>query len=139
MEELERLEQKKKNRNRYIGSVVSAGIVSLAVMAYRGLFGGDLTTGETMMILSDGFFVTGALFLGLGLLMWVGGEGMFDMLGFGVKLVFDVAFKHEWENYRDYKARKAEKEKVPVGYLTWVGLGGILLAAVFTGLFYVYA
>ena len=138
MDEFERLEELKKTRRRYLGSLIAGVIISVAEMGYRGLFGGGNTTADIMMILSDSFFVAGTMLLGVGLLMWVAGEGMFDMLTFGVKLLWDVAYKHEWESYRDYKARKAEKPKGQVGYLTWVGAAFIALGAVFTGLFYLY-
>lgn len=138
MDEFDRLEQRKKTRRLYLGSVLSLVIIAVAIMSYRGLFAGGNTTAGIMMILSDSFFVAGTVLLGVGLLMWVAGEGMFDMLSFGVKLIWDVAYKHEWESYRDYKARKAEKPKAKVGYLTWVGAAGILIGAVFTGLFYLY-
>lgn len=139
MDEFEKLEERKKTTKQYVGSVISGLLISVAIMSYRGLFAGGHATADVMMILSDGFFVAGTVLLGVGLLMWVAGEGMFDMLGFGVKLVWDVAVHHEWESYRDYKARKSEKPKMKVGFLTFVGTAFILLGALFTGLFYMYA
>lgn len=130
------MEEKQKTFKQYAGSAVTGLIIAVAMMWGRGLFAEGNTTQEIMMILSDSFFVPGTVLLGMGLLMWVAGEGMFDMLGFGVKLIWDVAYKHEWESYRDYKARKSEKPKMKVGFMTLVGLGFILLGAVFTGLYY---
>lgn len=138
MDEFEKMEERRKTAKQYAGSALSGLLISLAIMGYSGLFSGGNTTAGIMMILSDAFFVSGTVLLGVGLLMWVAGEGMFDMLGFGVKLVWDVTVHHEWESYRDYKARKSAKPRVKVGFLTFVGTAFILLGAMFTGLFYLY-
>ena len=124
---------------RYLYAILGGLAAAVYLMYYEGLFVGGLDAATVMMMLSDAFFIPGAVMLGVGLLVWVAGEGMFDMMAYGVKLLWDVAFKHEWESYHDYRSRKAEKEKMKVGFLTWVGLAFILLGAVFTGLFFVFA
>lgn len=130
------MEENNSTLKQYLGSAIGGLIVAVAMMWGRGLFEGGHTMQQIMVILSDSFFVPGTILLGVGLLMWVAGEGMFDMLGFGVKLIFDVAFKHEWESFYDYKLRKAEKPRLKVGFMTLVGLGYLLVGVLFTGLYY---
>lgn len=137
--DMEERERRVKKVRRYLIALLAALAISAAMMHSTGLFVGGHTMATVMMLLSDAFFVPGVILLGFGLLMWVAGEGMFDMMSYGVKLLWDVAYKHEWESFRDYRMRKAEKERTPVGHLILVGLVFVLLGALFTGLFYVYA
>jgi len=124
---------------RYLYAITGGSAVTIYLMYYQGLFvkGHDLAT--SMMMLSDAFFIPGAIMVGLGLLIWVAGEGVFDMMIYGVKLLWDVAFKHEWESFRDYQSRKAEKEKNKVGFLIYVGLTFLVIGGAFTGLFFVFS
>ena len=136
--DMEERDRRIKAVRRYLITVMAALAISVALMYYEGLFVGGHSMATAMMMLSDAFFIPGVILLGFGLLMWVAGEGMFDMMSYGVKLLWDVAYKHEWESFRDYRMRKAEKERTPVWHLVLVGLAFVLLGAVFTGLFFVF-
>ena len=137
MDENER-QERIKVVTRYLYTILGGGAAAVYLMYYQGLFVGGLDTATVMMMLSDAFFLPGAAILGVGLLVWVAGEGMFDMMAYGVKMLWDVAYKHEWETYHDYRVRKGKKEKMNAGFLIFVGLAFVLLAAVFTGLFYLF-
>ncbi len=121
-------------------TALAGGAASFGLMVWRGLFAGGNSLADVMMILADGFFVVGVLMTCFGCMMWLSGEGMFDMVRYAGKMLVGFALRHsnKKESYRDYKKKMAEKEK-PQGNFTalvWVGLGFVALSLVFTWLFF---
>jgi hypothetical protein len=109
--------------------------VVLAMLLATGAFGGDLTTQERVKKFSDAFFTVGGLTLCFGVLMWVAGEGMFDMISYGIRMLFRVRFHEKNETYAEYRERKRGKKGgsclyavVPGAILTAVA---VVLAVVF--------
>lgn len=121
----------------YLITTAIGAVLTIWILFARGVFAGYMPAATLMKALSDGFFVPGVLITGVGLLVWVAGEGTFDIMAYGVKLLWDV-FRNEWESFHDYKARKGEKGKPAVSFILHVGVLFLLLAGVFTGLFYAF-
>lgn len=82
--------------------------------------------------LSDGFFVSAVIFVGLGGLFWVSTTGFFDIFSYGFKSLF-VLFSplkkvKEFPHYYDYKCEKdAKREGKPITHTVLV-VGLICLA-----------
>jgi hypothetical protein len=85
-----------------------------------------------MQAVSDGFFVTGLIFTGFGLLLWISTTGVLDIITYGFKsllYLFTPYQKSKDEGgFYEYKLEKAAKRKaVPFEYL-WLGLGWIVVS-----------
>jgi len=67
--------------------------------------------------LSDGFFVVGMLYTGLGILVWISATGFFDIMGYAVRslLVLFTPFRQPKEHmsYFDYKQIRDSKREKP--------------------------
>lgn len=86
--------------------------------------------------LSDAFMIPGTVMLCLGALLFVAGNGVFDMLNYGVAKVLLLirSEKHRAEHpktYYDYQQEKAARRPRGYAYLLWTGLGFLLIALVF--------
>ena len=102
-------------------------LVVLAMLLTTGAFGSELTTQERVKKFSDAFFTVGGLTLCFGLLMWVAGEGTFDMLKYGIRMLFRVRFHEKNETYAEYRERKRGKRG---GTCLYAVVPGALLTAV---------
>lgn len=93
-----------------------AGLIMLA----RGIVTAESTT-DRLLCVCDGFSVSGVLFLCLGLMLWIAGEGSFDILAYAVKKglhhILPIGGMESVESFYDYKKKKAERseEKAPAG------------------------
>ncbi len=75
--------------------------------------------------LCDAFFIAGVVVTGCGGLHFVSNQGMFDLMGFSVRLLFHIHWpwtaprtKDEGkETFVDYKERKRAQRKSPAGGL----------------------
>ena len=116
---------------KYLITFGVGAILSLIVMNSKDLFTQtDLAT--IYHILSDSFFVSGVLLGGLGLLVFVSNEGVFDILVFGTKQFFGFFRKDKEQKYADfyeYKEAKAQR-KLKFGSILVCGAFFILLAVV---------
>jgi hypothetical protein len=94
---------------------------------------------QIIRILSDSFFLPGALFVGVALIGWMGSKGTFDIFGYSMRSLFSM-FKREsyyqrQETFYDYRTAKDENRKPFNLPMIVVGLAfmiiGILLSIVF--------
>lgn len=100
---------------------VSAGLAfSIVVAAVRGVFTSD-SAKQTLQCLTDGSFVSAIILLCVGLLLFSGNGGTFDMLAYGTKTLFSVfqsdKKRKERESFADYRARKSQTSKPVVPFL----------------------
>ena len=122
-------------RKRYvIASLISLGM-ALALLLERGTFS-KTEAAQLWQDLSDAFFVPGVMLTGIGGLVFVAGNGIFDMLNFGVRKVLLLlrSEKHRAafpRTYYDYLQTKADRSNKGQGFL--IVVGGIMLAL--SGLF----
>lgn len=128
---------KKSTVLQYVISVLVGVCISVGVMSARNVFTEDDPT-QVMAILSDGFFVAGVVLSCVGLIIFVGNGGVFDMLSYSVILFFSLFRKNLERKYKDfYEYREAKKgKKRSLAFLLIVGLFYIALAALFLILYY---
>ncbi len=121
---------------KYVFSVLAGAGIALAVMASRGIFHEDRTV-QIMGILSDGFFVAGVVLSCVGLIIFVGNGGVFDMLAYSMILFFSLFRRNLERKYKDfYEYREAKKgRKRSLAFLLLVGLFYVALAALFLALY----
>ena len=111
--------------------VIAAGLSVLAASAQGFKLGGELWL--NCRYLSDGFFISAVLFIGMGVLLWVSTTGFFDIFGYAMKslLVLFSPLKKpsEHPHYYEYKCEKeAKREGKPISHTVLV-VGLICLAA----------
>ena len=112
--------------------LVIALVIALPVAMHQG-FSMDGDAALNCRWLSDGFFVSAVIFVGLGGLFWVSTTGFFDIFSYGFKSLF-VLFSplkkvKEFPHYYDYKCEKdAKREGKPITHTVLV-VGLICLAA----------
>lgn len=123
-------------------TLIAAGIglaFALLFLLARGTFqGGDQT--QALKDLSDAFMIPGAMMLCVGALLYVSGNGVFDMLNYGVAKVLLLirSEKHRAafpKTYYDYMQAKADKRPSGYAYLLWTGLAFLLVALAFAASF----
>ena len=117
---------------KYTFAVLAGAAIALAVMASRGIFQEERTV-QIMGILSDGFFAAGVILSCVGLIIFVGNGGVFDMLAYSVLLFFSLFRRNLERKYKDfYEYREAKKgRKRSLAFLLIVGLCYVALAALF--------
>ncbi len=114
-------------------------IVCLFAFAYsRGVFDAPDAV-HVYHILSDDFFVTGVLNMGIGLFMWVSNEGMFDLINYGMRKFWGFFFKdlNKYADYMDYKESKAGRKAYCLNFILYGALF-IILAYIFLKLYQQY-
>ena len=119
---------------RYAVTVGFGLVTALLMVLLRGDFAGS-DAAERWRLIADAFFVPGALLLGVGLMIWISGQGEFDILSFGVKKSFSVLLPRERREAQpktlfDYKQQRAEKGQPPIKHLLIVGLVFVLLGGI---------
>ena len=89
-------------------------------------------------ILSDSFFVPGAVFVGVALIGWVSSKGTFDIFGYSIRGLFYL-FKSEsyykQTSFYDYRVKKQERRKSFNRTLLLSGIIFLLLGAIATTVF----
>lgn len=116
---------------KYLITLAVGFALSFVVMYSKGLFA--MTDPATIFhILSDSFIVSGVLLGGLGLLVFVSNEGVFDILIFGTKQFFGFFRKVKTQKFADfyeYKEARAQK-KLKFGSILVCGVFFVLLSVI---------
>ncbi len=122
--------------------VICFGITSIVVFLF--MWGRDFFTSvsplDKVRIASDACFLVGVFTFGVGSLIFVSANGVFDGLVYSLKQfvwlfrVQGIGKKHE--SFYEYKQRLSEKPKVPVFFMIVIGLFWILAAGVLVYVFY---
>ena len=93
----------------------AAGLVlAFLIMIARGIFSAE-TLSQGLLCACDGFSVSGLLFLCVGGMTWIAGEGAFDMLRYatvkGLHHLIPGKFGDDTETFYDYKTKRQEKKQ----------------------------
>ena len=116
-------------------------IFSFIFMWNDGVFESE-SLQEVIGSVTDGFFIAGILFAGIGGLSYIGSKGTYDTLSYGVSKIGI----HQWvpglpkeipESFYEYKIKKEEKGRTWFCNLLLVGLAGIGLSVLFLILYLV--
>ena len=115
--------------------------VAVVIMAVKGLFGGaELAAKDVYQILCDAFFVPGVLIGGVGIIVFASHGGVFDMLGYAVRLFFDLfrrdVTKRKYRDFYEYKEAKKDKQRSSILFLLIIGCALIVISVVFLILYY---
>lgn len=115
------------------------GLVAAIVIAFTRNVTKQETLNQVFAILSDAFFAPGVCITGIGLIVWAGSGGVFDMLAYGIITLFDTFRKNisgrKYKSFYEYRqAKKSENRKL--GFLLAVGLAFIAVSAIFTILYF---
>jgi hypothetical protein len=124
------------NRRALALNVLLGFIIAAAVVAIEYSYGYTL-----LRLLSDGFFTSTVLLLGMGGLTAARNAGMFDIMGFSVRSIVGIVIPgsrigdpHDGETLLEYKERKAENRKSPKSML----LAGLVHAAIMVVVLTIY-
>ncbi len=134
------MEQEKKGiLTRYLVSFGVASLITLIVCWIRGFFTDSIAV--NIQVLSDGFFVSGAvltLFVGM---LYISDEGALIGIGFvlrNVALAFIPMGRKRHEVYAQYRERKmAKKKRTGKQCILVAGLTFLLIGAVLAVIWYV--
>lgn len=135
------IEAKEPSRG-WLKYAICLGITSFVVLLF--LWGRDFFTSvnplDKARIASDACFLVGVFTFGVGGLIFVSSNGVFDGLVYSLKqLVWlfriqGIGKKHE--SFYEYKQRLSEKPKSPCFFLIVIGLFWILVAGLLVYVFY---
>ena len=127
-----------KDKRAFFVSLLVGAVMSVVVSLLRGV-GAGKTAAENLICFSDGFFVTGILFAGIGGLLIIStATDFFDMLTYGFKslVVLFTSFKNPKDHPRfyEYKQMRKEKRGEVKTFLLFAGLALIALSALALGI-----
>ena len=93
-------------------------------------------------ILCNAFFISGILLLGVGILVFISKEGMFDGMSYYAGR-FMLLFSPKYDEKRKtvlsyYEYKKAKNRETGSSFILITGLGFLAVSLVFLGLFYYY-
>ena len=102
-----------------------------------------ITRLDKIRIVSDAFFIVGALMASFGALLFVSSHGAFDGIVYAVKSLTwffrfrdDTLRKKKYQSFYEYKEEKAAKPRAPFLFLVIVGAAFLLIAVAFTAVFF---
>lgn len=86
----------------------------------------------------DSTFATGVLFTGIGTLIVISSEGIFNIAIYGTKkfLLFIFNRTHSMESYIDYYEEKQSREKVSVSKIIYVGILQLIVSFILLYIYY---
>lgn len=119
---------------------IGVGLLLAAAIIFYRMPQMEEGTAGILMAVSDGFTVTGMLYICFGILLFASDTGFFDFLGYASHRIVELfipKFDKNIENYYEYKVKKQEKRKeFSLKSTLFVGLGFIGIAVVVTVFWY---
>lgn len=129
--------QKKKiwNKRFILRLIISFSVITLtagliALIEYFSLTAEGVTTPKQLPlhILVDAFGISGVIGIAFFCLNWIATKGAFDMLSYGIQVVFLTTFRPKYretnfpKTFYDYKVLKNSKPRTPLMALLFVSL-----------------
>jgi len=120
---------------RYGIALLIGGGMALLLLLSRGSFSKTVLA-ERYKDYSDAFFVPGILLASIGGLVFVAGNGIFNMIKFGVSKAISImrSEKHRTESprtYHDYLKKEWKKPRANYGFLLVTGTAFLVIAVLF--------
>lgn len=127
---------------KYAVSILTALVLGIGMAVYRDL-GGASDFRAACSVLSDCFFLPGALMAGLGVLTFMASKGQYDAFGY----IFSRFSLHSLipgrvtkmdepvKSFYEYKEKKNEKGRKWQPQMLWTGLACLAIAVIFTILY----
>ncbi len=123
--------------NKHKSTLISFGvglIICLIILLINGCFKYESTI-ETIKDLCDGFSISGFLLISFGLMVFIGNEGTFSILSFGVKKLISLFTPNVYtESYYDHKKKRVDN-KAPYSHLIISGLILFFIGMIFLIIF----
>ena len=127
------------NKNTIIRSIVIFVITTTLLILFfvwKKVFSGELEKQDLYRVLSDGFFIVGALYLSFAALQFVSSRGEFDSFRYGLKNFFHIHkptrhYENSQQTYADYVIEKNETRRFKADIELYVGLALLVTAIVF--------
>lgn len=120
-----------KKLKRYLITIGIGLLISFYVAYTQGIFGQN--EAKTIYhILTNSFFVSAVLVMGMGGLIFVSDEGAFDGLTYAMKSFFDIFRrnkKNKYQTFYDYKVAKGDRNH-KFGFMIISGLGFLVLSLI---------
>lgn len=108
-------------------------LIGFLICVFEGIFGYSESF-RILGILCDAFFIPGIFAFGVGVLIFVANNGVFDMLIYGVSCFIGLfkkdPTKRKYATFYDYHVARAERVKTDCLYLIVVGGTFIIIAAI---------
>lgn len=125
--------------------LVKYGCCFLFVTVFTALYVAGRYTDDASVVdwcqwLCDGMTLPSILLLSMGLLIWIGNNGAFDLLGYTFKSfinLFQSSEKKSFGTYADYVVEKREKRVKGYGFLLVSGLISMGLTLLLLVLYFV--
>lgn len=123
-----------------ITSLVGLSIATIIIFS-KGILTVETTT-QVMAILCDAFFAPGVIFVCFGLIVVASNGGAFDMLSYGVSLIFVLLKKNikerKYKDFYEYSQAKKEKRKgkSSIAFILIVGLIMVAISMIFLAFYY---
>ena len=124
--------QIKVNKTKLLICFGVSAVITIAVLLIKGVFSAE-TTKEMVMILSDAFFLGGALILVVAGLVWASDNGVSDGIGYSFSKLFNLRkrdYEEHKESYSEYKDRKHSKKSSVIEFLI-SGVSCVFISVVF--------
>ena len=124
--------QIKVNKTKLLICFGVSAVITIAVLLIKGVFSAE-TTKEMVMILSDAFFLGGALILVVAGLVWASDNGVSDGIGYSFSKLFNLRkrdYEEHKESYSEYKDRKHSKKSSVIEFLI-SGVSFVFISVVF--------
>ncbi len=124
--------QSKINRTKLLVCFGVSAVITIALLLVKGVFSAQ-TSKEVYMILSDAFFLGGALILVAAGLVWTSDNGVSDGIGYSFSKLFNLRkkdYEDHKESYSEYKERKHTKKSSIIEFLI-SGLSFVIISVIF--------
>ena len=124
--------QIKINKTKLLISFGVCAVITIAVLLIKGVFSAE-TTKDTVMILSDAFFLGGTMLLVVAGLVWASDNGVSDGIGYSFSKLFNLRkkdYEEHKESYSEYKERKHGKKSSVIEFLI-SGAGFVVISVIF--------
>ncbi len=127
-----------KRKYHYLITTIIGILFFIAIISMKNIFEKNTST-EIFHVLTDATFVPGLVLFGFGLLVLAYNAGTFDMLAYGMRMLFGKFFRNisdrKYKTFYDYKTAVHE-EKKQCGYLIIVGLAFLGLSLIFLMIYF---
>ena len=121
---------------KYLKYIITFGIgiiFFLVIILSKGLFS-KTDQSDIYKILSDACFAPAVVIGGIGIIVFVDNNGVFDIIIYGVKLAINAfsrdISKRKYKSFYEYRVAKHEKDR-PYGFLLLVGGFFLILSTIF--------
>ena len=121
---------------RIIVNLVLTATLLILFFVWKGVFSKEIDYGTLTLVMCDGFFILGAIYLGVAALQFVSSRGEFDSFRYGMKNFFHnhkptKNFENSQQTYADYVIEKNETRRFKADIELYIGLFLLLVAIVF--------